>query len=148
MQHVLAIVTVVVVGLMVGVEFTVAAFVNPIFDRLPNDAALAARGDGGRVLGKVMPFWYIGSLVLNALWTALVWGGAGAGLVIAAAALLVVSVVMSITLLVPINSRITQWTHDNVPADWKQQIGRWDRFHYVRVGVIVAAYVLLVVALA
>ncbi|MBO0851311.1 MAG: DUF1772 domain-containing protein [Pseudonocardia sp.] len=148
MQHVLAIVTVVVVGLLVGVEFAVAAFVNPIFDRLPNDAGLAARGDGGRVLGKVMPFWYIGSLVLSAAWAALVWGGAGVRLVVAAAALLVLSVLMSIALLVPINSRITQWTHDNVPADWKQQIGRWDRFHYVRVGVIVAAFVLLVVALA
>lgn len=148
MQHVLAIVTVVVVGLMVGVEFAVAAFVNPIFDRLPNDAGLAAHGDGGRVLGKVMPFWYIASLVLNAVWAALAWGQAGTGLVVAAAALLVVSVLMSITLLVPINNRLTQWTHDSVPADWKQQIRRWDRFHYVRVGVIVAAFVLLVVALA
>jgi uncharacterized membrane protein len=148
MQHALAIATVVVAGLLVGVEFAVAAFLNPIFNRLPNDSGLAARGDGGRVLGKVMPFWYIGSLVLSAVWAALAWGDAGATLVVTAAALLVLSVLMSVTLLVPINSRVVQWTHDNLPADWKQQIGRWDRFHYLRVGVVVAAFVLLVVALA
>ncbi|MFE2432499.1 anthrone oxygenase family protein [Streptomyces sp. NPDC059373] len=147
MQNALAVITVVVVGLLVGVEFAVAAFVNPIFDRLPNDGGLAARSDGARVLGKVMPFWYVGSVVLGAIWAVLAWGDAREGLVVTATALLVLSVLMAITLLVPINSRVARWTHDSVPADWKQQIGRWDRFHSVRVGVIVAAFVLLVVGL-
>jgi hypothetical protein len=40
------------------------------------------------------------------------------------------------------------WTPDNRPADWKQQMNRWDRFHYVRVAVIIAAFTLLVAALA
>ncbi|MCX4637117.1 DUF1772 domain-containing protein [Streptomyces platensis] len=145
MQHVIAIVTVVVVGLMVGVEFAVAAFVNPILDRLPDNGGLAARSDGARLLGKVMPFWYIGSVVLGAVWAVPAWGDAGAGLVITATALLVLSVLMSIALLVPINSRVARWTPGSVPADWKQQLGRWDRFHFVRVGVIVTAFVLLVI---
>jgi hypothetical protein len=34
------------------------------------------------------------------------------------------------------------------PADWKQQAGRWDRHHYVRVGVIVLAFALFAVALS
>lgn len=147
MRDALTVVTVVVVGLLVGVEFAVAVFVNPIFDRLPDDAGLAARGDGARVLGRVMPFWYVGSVVLSAVWAGLTWGDAGAGLVVTATGLLVLSVVMSLLLLVPINSRVARWGQDSVPADWKQQIGRWDRFHYVRVGVIVAAFVLLVAAL-
>ncbi|MFE4327967.1 anthrone oxygenase family protein [Streptomyces sp. NPDC056831] len=147
MQDVLAVVTVVVVGLMVGVEFAVAVFVNPILDRLPNDGGVEARSDGARVLGRVMPFWYIGSVVLGAVWSTLTWGDAGASLVAAGAALLVVSVVMSILLLVPINSRVATWSKEGVPADWKQQVGRWDRFHYVRVGVIVLAFTLFAVAL-
>jgi uncharacterized membrane protein len=134
MQNALAVVTVVVVGLLVGVEFAVAVFVNPILDRLPNDGGLAARSDGARVLGKVMPFWYIGSVVLGAIWAAMAWGDTGAGLVATATAPLVLSVLMSIAVLVPINSRVAQWSHDSVPEDWKQQIARWDRFHYVRVG--------------
>ena len=147
MQDVLAVVTVVVVGLMVGVEFAVAVFVNPILDRLPDDGGLAARSDGARVLGRIMPFWYIGSVVLGAVWAALAWGGAGASIIATGTALLVLSVVMSILLLVPINSRVATWSHEGVPADWKQQMRRWDRFHYVRVGVIVLAFALFAVAL-
>ncbi|MGA6158403.1 anthrone oxygenase family protein [Stenotrophomonas sp. NPDC087984] len=147
MQDVLSVVTLVVVGVMVGVEFAVAVFVNPILDRLPNDGGLDARSDGARVLGRVMPFWYIGSVVLGAVWAAATWGDAGASLVTAGTLLLVLSVVMSIILLVPINSRVATWSREGVPADWKQQVGRWDRFHYVRVGVIVLAFTLFAVAL-
>ncbi|AOP46128.1 DUF1772 domain-containing protein [Streptomyces lydicus] len=147
MLDVLTVVTVVVVGLMVGVEFAVAVFVNPILDRLPNDGGLDARSDGARILGRVMPFWYIGSVVLGAAWAVLGRGGPGTPLVIAGTALLVLSVVMSVLLLVPINSRVATWSHKGVPADWKQQMRRWDRFHYVRVGVIVLAFTLFVVAL-
>jgi uncharacterized membrane protein len=148
MQDTLAIITVVVVGMMVGVEFAVAVFVNPILDRLPNNGGLDARSDGARVLGRIMPFWYIGSVVLGTAWAALAWGDDGAKLVAAAAALLVLSVVMSILLLVPINSRVAAWSHEGAPEDWKQQVGRWDRFHYVRVGVIVLAFTLFAVASA
>ncbi|MGH3094738.1 MAG: anthrone oxygenase family protein [Streptosporangiales bacterium] len=146
MQEILAVITVVVVGLMVGVELAVAVFVNPIFDRLPNDGGLVARSDGARVLGRVMPFWYIGSVVLGSLWAAQAWGRPQALTVAVAAALLVVSVGMSIVLLVPINSRVAQWSGGNAPPDWREQVSRWDRLHYLRVGIIVAAFALLVVA--
>ncbi|MER6398116.1 DUF1772 domain-containing protein [Kitasatospora sp. NPDC059973] len=147
MQNALAVVTVVVVGLLVGVEFAVAVFVNPIVDGLPHNGGLAARSEGARLLGRVMPFWYIGSVVLGVAWSAVTWGDAGAGLVATAAGLLVLSVVMSVALLVPINSRAAQWTPENAPADWREQLGRWDRLHYLRVAVIVTAFLLLVVAL-
>ncbi len=146
MQELLIVVTVVVVGLMVGVEFSVAVFIDPIFDRLPDNTAIAARSDGARVLGRVMPFWYIGSVVLAILWAAQIWGRPQAITIIAAIALLVVSVVMSITLLVPINSRVARWASTGVPDDWRGQVNRWNRFHYIRVGIIVVAFVLLVVA--
>ncbi|GAA2346925.1 DUF1772 domain-containing protein [Streptomyces cuspidosporus] len=147
MQDVLAVVTVVVVGLMVGVELAVAAFVNPILDRLPEDGGLAARSDGARVLGRVMPFWYIGSMVLGALWTLHAWGDSRVALIVTATALLVVSVVMSILLLVPINSRVAQWSNGDLPTDWREQLRRWDRFHFVRVAVIVSAFALFTIAL-
>ncbi|MFF1465471.1 anthrone oxygenase family protein [Streptomyces sp. NPDC058330] len=148
MQDALAVVTVVVVGVMVGVEFAVAVFVNPILDRLPDNGGIGARSDGARLLGRVMPFWYIGSMVLGAVWAALAWGDPGVWLIVTGAALLVLSGVMSVVLLVPINSRVATWTREGAPADWKQQMGRWDRYHYVRVGVIVAAFALLATALA
>lgn len=143
MLSALAVVTVVVVGLLVGVEFAVAAFVNPIFDRLPGGGGLAARADGARLLGRVMPPWYVASVALGALWAFLTWGQTGAMTITVAAALLVTSVVLSVVFLVPINSRVARWSHGDAPADWKQQVRRWDRLHYVRVVIIGAAFVLL-----
>jgi hypothetical protein len=146
MLAVLAIVTATVLGTMVGVEFAVAVFVNPILLRLPAGSSLEARADGGRVLGRVMPFWYSGSLILTAGLSAAAWGRPTAGAAIAAAALLAVSVVMSVALLVPINNRSATWTADNHPADWRAQQQRWDRLHYARVAIIIAAFVLTLVA--
>ncbi len=148
MLNALEVFTTVVVGVMVGVEFSVAFFVNPILDGLPGDNGLRGRTHGARLLGAVMPFWYVGSLVLSAVRAVSGWHHHGAGLVVTAAALLILSVVMSILLLVPINNRVKTWTADGLPADWKQQMNRWDRFHYVRVAVIIAAFALLVAALA
>lgn len=147
MESALAVVTIVVAGVMVGVEFAVAVFFNPIMNRLPDEGRIAAQSDGARLLGRVMPVWYISSMVLGAVWAAMTWGDAGASLVTAATALLGVSVVMSVLLLVPINDRAKTWTPEDRPADWKQQTDRWNAYHYVRVGVIVAAFALFAVAL-
>ncbi|TDQ46999.1 putative membrane protein [Actinomycetospora succinea] len=148
MPVILGVLTVVVVGLMVGVELAVAVFVNPIFDRLPADGGPAARSDGARVLGRAMPFWYIGGLALAVVWAVLAWGAPATPLVLVAVGLLVLSVVMSVTLLVPINDRVAAWAADGTPSDWRAQVHRWDRWHHLRVAIIVAAFVLLVVAVA
>ncbi|MFF4471528.1 DUF1772 domain-containing protein [Streptomyces sp. NPDC001599] len=147
MLNALEVFTTVIVGLMVGVEFSVAFVMNRIFNALPEDSGQLARAHGGRMLGALMPFWYIGSLVLSVVWAVAGWDRSGAGLVVTAAALLIVSVIMSLLLLVPINNRGKTWTPENRPADWKEQMNRWDRYHYVRVAVIVAAFACLVTAL-
>lgn len=143
----LEVLTTVIVGLMVGVEFSVAFVINPILNALPEDSGVLGRAHGGRMLGAVMPVWYIGSLVLVAILAAAGWHQDGAGLLVTAGALLLVSVIMSVLLLVPINNRGKTWTPDNRPEDWKEQKNRWDRYHYVRVGVIVAAFTFLATAL-
>ncbi|WP_327435952.1 DUF1772 domain-containing protein [Streptomyces sp. NBC_01201] len=148
MLDALEVFTVVVVGVMVGVEFSVAFVMNRIFDALPGDGGQLGRAHGGRMLGAVMPFWYIGSLVLVAVRAVAGWHHDGNGLTVTAGVLLIVSVIMSVLLLVPINNRGKTWTPENRPEDWKEQMNRWDRFHYVRVAVIVAAFTLLVAAVA
>ena len=144
----LAVITATVTGVMVGVEFAVAVFINPIQRRLPVGSWIEVTAAGGRVLGRVMPFWYIGSLLLIAGLAAAKWGGPAGNAAVAAAGLLIVSVIMSLTVLVPINNRVITWTADNHPADWREQHQRWDRWHYARVTVIVAAFVLILVAVA
>ncbi|MFE0733210.1 anthrone oxygenase family protein [Streptomyces antibioticus] len=139
--------TTVAVGLMVGVEFSVAFVMNRIFNALPEDAGQLARAHGARILGALMPFWYTGSLILSTLWAIAGHDRDGTAPVITAAALLTVSVIMSLLLLVPINNRSKTWTPQNRPTDWKEQMNRWDRYHYARVAVIVTAFTLLTTAL-
>jgi hypothetical protein len=146
MSSVLAVVAGTVVGLMVGVELAVAFVINPILLRLPVAASMAARAHGGRMLGRAMPFWYIGSLILTAALAAVTWGTTTATTALVAAVLLALSVVMSIALLVPINNRSVTWTAENHPDDWREQYRRWDRLHYGRLAIIVGAFVLVVLA--
>ncbi|MFI6345325.1 anthrone oxygenase family protein [Streptomyces sp. NPDC050560] len=147
MLSALEVVTTVVVGVMVGVEFAVAFVLNPILDALPGDSGQLGRAHGGRMLGAVMPVWYLASLALVAVWSFAGRHHHGTALVVTAGGLLLLSVLMSVLLLVPINNRGKTWTPENRPADWKEQMNRWDRLHHVRVAVIIAAFTLLVTAL-
>ncbi|MBO8194414.1 DUF1772 domain-containing protein [Streptomyces oryzae] len=147
MLSALEVVTTVVVGVMVGVEFSVAFIINRILNALPEDSRQLGHAHGGRMLGAVMPFWYIGSLVLAAAWAVTGWHHAGTGLVITAAGLLILTVVLSLLVLVPLNNRAKTWTPENRPADWKEQMNRWHRWHYVRVALLIAAFALLAAAL-
>ncbi|WP_448808720.1 anthrone oxygenase family protein [Agromyces bauzanensis] len=146
MESVLAITTASVLGLMVGVEFAVAFVLNPIVLRLPAGASLAARADGGRMLGRAMPFWYVGSLILIVALAAVTWGAPASATALVAAVLLAISVILSVVVLVPINNRSVTWTAEDHPDDWREQHARWDRLHYVRVAIIVGAFVLIVTA--
>ncbi|MGW4948382.1 anthrone oxygenase family protein [Actinoplanes sp. NPDC004185] len=145
MNLVLAVAALTVAGVMVGVEFSVAVFVNPIFDRLPGNSGLAGRADGGRVLGRVMPVWYSASLILTIVLAVIHRHDPGVGALIGGAALFVLSIVMSIAVLVPINNRAKNWTPERAPDNWREQQARWDRYHYARVAVIVTALVLVTI---
>ncbi|WP_067967157.1 anthrone oxygenase family protein [Mycolicibacter icosiumassiliensis] len=140
-KQIVEILAVVVVGILVGAEFSVAAFFRPILGRLPDDAFWAARGDGAGLLGKVMPFWYLASFVLlvavgvvadSQRWLI----GVGAGLMAAV-------VMLSVMVLVPINNKIAAWrTTDDVS---RALAARWDRLHWLRVAMLVVILVLLAI---
>ncbi|OIV38296.1 hypothetical protein BIV57_06425 [Mangrovactinospora gilvigrisea] len=147
MLNALEVVTVVVTGVMVGVEFAVATVLNRIFAGLGAEAELAGRAHGGRMLGRLMPFWYFTALGLSAIWAGFAWGDHGAGLVVAAAAMLVVSVLMSVLVLVPINNQSKNWTPETAPENSRELAHKWDVYHYFRVTVIIAAFALQVCAL-
>jgi uncharacterized iron-regulated membrane protein len=139
-QQIIEVLAVLVVGPMVGSEFAVAAFVNPIVGRLPDDAFRTARSDSSRLLGKVMPFWYIASLGLLAA-AAVV---AHSRLIGIAAGLMAVVVVLTVALMVPINNRIAAWSTNGAPS--RELAARWDRLHALRVTLLAALFVLLAAA--
>ena len=134
MEHVIAIVALVLTGPLVGVELGVAAFTSPLVAKLPDEPYRMFRSGGGRLLGALMPVWYIGTLVV------LIAGAVVSRnvLAIVAVALMAMAVLLSVTVLVPINNRIGAWRSE-VDVD-RELAGRWDRLHWVRVGLLIAMF--------
>jgi hypothetical protein len=139
MEHVIAIVALVLTGPLLGVELGVAAFTNPLASKLPDDAYRVFRSGGSRLLGALMPFWYIGTLAV------LIAGAVVSRnlLAIVAVALMGAALLLTVTVLVPINNRIGAWrSNDEVNRDLAS---RWDRLHWVRVGLLVTMFIALAV---
>jgi hypothetical protein len=139
MEHLIAVVALVLTGPLVGVELGVAAFTNPLVSKLPDDAYRVFRSGGSRLLGALMPFWYIGSLVVLIASAVL----SRDVLTIAAVAFMAAALLLTVTVLVPINNRIGAWRSDE---DVNRKLaGRWDRLHGARVGLLAAMFVALTV---
>jgi hypothetical protein len=136
MTETFEILAVLITGSIVGVEFAVAAFAHPIFAGLPDAAFRAARSDAGRLLGKVMPFWYLVSLALLVAVAVTVRSPLLGAVVVLMAAV----VVLTVTVLVPINNRIATGEFSRDLA------ARWDRLHRLRVAMLAAIFVLLTAA--
>jgi len=140
MEHTLWIVALVVTGPLVGIELGVAAVLNPLAAKLPDSGFRVVRGGGSRWLGAAMPFWYAGVLAL--LLALVLTSGGGAR--IAATAVMGVAVVLTVTVLVPINTRVGRWAAD---ADVDRTLTRrWDTFHWVRVALLAAVLLLVAVS--
>ena len=147
MMEVLNVVAMIVAGLMVGNELAIAAFVHPTFDKLPDDVHLPAATALARVLGKVMPFWYILVFLLTLAEVVVQWRQSGRlPISIATSAVLwMLASVYSVTALVPINNRIASWEQSTPPSDWKTYRRRWDLLHRWRVVLLTIAFAFLIV---
>ena len=144
----LQLVAVLLLGLMCGSELNVAAFAHPTLNRQPLETHILVRSSVAALLGRVMPFWMVGSTLLN---LALLLpfeelGNQAWRLAAVACAIQVFAVLFSLVAPVPINNRIAKWTPDSLPNDWKVQEHRWDMYHWLRTGVLVVAFALLVLS--
>lgn len=143
-----AVIALVVVSTLTGVEFCVAAFFHPVAGRLPEPAAMAARALSAARLGAAMPAWYALSALtaLLAAWGAgspagtWMWSSMTAGLTLIIAATIIV--------LVPINSAIARGARDACAADdaaearrMRGAIAQWDRLHRLRTLALAAVMV-------
>jgi hypothetical protein len=137
-MHLFNTATVFFIVTLVGVEFSVSAFVNPAAWRLEPEAQLKMLSRFAFVLGRVMPVWYPACSVLLGIQTWLRWHTPELGLLLTADALWVIISVASILFLVPLNSRVAEGV-----ADWQRIHRIWDRRHRVRIVALVIAAVLL-----
>jgi uncharacterized membrane protein len=59
--------------------------------------------------------------------------------------LLIVALVITLTVLVPIDNNIKEWTPAILPADWEMTRNRWKSFHAIRTFASVASFACFVV---
>jgi uncharacterized membrane protein len=137
-MHWFNIATLFVVLTLLGVEFSVSAFVNPAASRLEPESHLKMLSHSALVLGKVMPVWYLLSTLFFAIQTWLRWHTPGRAVLLAADAIWVLISVASIFVLVPLASRVAEGA-----ADWQRIHRTWDRRHRVRIAAVATAAVLL-----
>src|SRR5277367_3174070 len=105
-MHLFNMATLFVVLTLVGVEFSVSAFVNPAAWRLDPESQLKMLSRFALVLGKVMPVWYSVSTLLLGIQTWLYWHTPGRSILLTADAIMVLIAVASIFVLVPLAGRV------------------------------------------
>ena len=137
-MHLFNVATLFVVLTLVGVEFSVSAFVNPAASRLEPESHLKMLSRSALVLGKVMPVWYSLATLFLGIQTWLCWHTPGRAILLAADAIWVLTSVASIFVLVPLAGRVAEGA-----ADWQRIHRIWDRRHRVRIAAIATAAALL-----
>lgn len=121
-------------GTLAGNELAVSAFVHPTLSRLLDEQHAAGAKGLARVYGKVAPFWYAATLLTL---IALAWrtpqGQFNKSAFVVSAVLMVTALVLTLTLLVPINNRIANLNLNALSDNWKVDRALWDKFHALRV---------------
>jgi hypothetical protein len=146
----LQILAVLVLGLMCGSELNVAVFAHPALYRQPMETHTRVRSTFAALFGHVMPLWMTGSTLLNLLvilpfehLNESAWRLAAIAFTIQ-----ILAVLFSLAGPVPINKRITKWTPESLPNDWRAQEHRWDVYHWFRTGGLVVGFAMLVLSVA
>ena len=137
-MHLFNMTTLFVVLTLLGVEFSVSAFVNPAASRLDPESHLKMLSRSALVLGKVMPVWYSVCTLFLGTQTWLCWHTPERAILLTADAIWVLISVASIFVLVPLASRVAEGA-----ADWQRIHRIWDRRHRVRIAALATAAVLL-----
>ena len=143
----LNIVTTLCIGLLIGTEFAVSAFINPTLSKLDNHSQAEATRLFGKQLGFVMPFWYGASLLLLILVSIFDHLGTGKALVFTASTIWAAAILQSVLVLVPINDRLIKTEAGEFSPKARQEHDKWDRLHRVRVAALSLSMTCFLVAI-
>ena len=143
----LDVLTTVSIGLLIGTEFAVSAFINPILGRLDPGTRMQGISYFAKRLGTAMPFWYAGSAVLLLAEAIIRRHGPDESLLITAFALWVVVIVLTLIFLVPINNRMIRLQPDSPGEIAFREHRRWDILHRGRVAVLTISMICFLVAI-
>jgi Domain of unknown function (DUF1772) len=92
--------------------------------------------------GRVMPVMLLPCLLLLVAMSALSWqrGALALTLALAATVLLGLAVAVTLTQMEPLNRVADSWDPDHLPAGWTSVRDQWLRWHFLRTGLSVAAF--------
>jgi len=142
MIFLLDLITIMCIGLLIGTEFAVSAFINPVLRKLDDRAqASAIQLFAGR-LGFVMLFWYGASLLLLLLEMGIRFHQSGVLLLGSASGIWIAVIVLTLLFLVPINNRMTRINPGEFDGASQREHQRWDLLHRFRVAALSTAMVL------
>ncbi|MGC2301312.1 MAG: DUF1772 domain-containing protein [Acidobacteriaceae bacterium] len=135
------------VGLMIGVELAVSAFINPILEKLDDRTRLTAIRLFAARLGAAMPVWYALSFVLLLAEAILLRHQPQFLLLALAVGIWAAVIILTLLFLVPINNKMTRLDSDAPPASALKEHAAWDAMHRLRVAALTAAMALFLVAI-
>jgi uncharacterized membrane protein len=144
---ILDITTIVCIGLMVGVELCVSAFVNPALWKLESGAQRQAIRLFAIKLGFVMPFWYALSLALLLIETFFRWHQPHALLLVIACGIWILVIVLTLLFLVPINNKLARMEGSSSFDSARSDHHNWDTMHRFRILALAIAMVLALIAI-
>ena len=146
-MNILNVATTLCIGLLIGAELAVSAFINPVVWKLDLAAQARAFQLFGRRLGRAMPVWYIASLLLLVSETITHRHGSHVGLFGVAIAFWGTSIALSVLSLVPINNRMVRMDADGWTENTQWELRKWDGLHRVRVAILAVAMIFFLAGL-
>jgi uncharacterized membrane protein len=153
------------IGPLVGTEFAVSVFINPVLWRLDEGAQLEPIGLFARRLGTAMPFWYVACFLLLVGETIMHLHRAGAMWIATAVGLWAIVIVGTLMFLVPINNRLARNQLARKEAAGERAGGgpsarseieiqaairdhhRWDGLHRVRIAMLTIAMIFFLIGI-
>lgn len=142
----LNIVTTVCVGLLIGTEFAVSAFINPVLRKLDDKAQAHAIRLFAKKLGGVMPFWYAASLLLLIAEAIVRHFGTGDVLLMTASAIWIAVIIHTLLVLVPINNKMIAMDSSGFSPEAKRDHMKWNSLHKVRVAALATSMLCFLLA--
>jgi uncharacterized membrane protein len=146
-MQLLTIATILCIGMLLGTEFTVSAFINPVLKRLDRASQAVSIQMFAARLGKAMPFWYGASLLLLIANTVLLRHQGGVALLFVSSVLWILVIAVTLLVLVPINNRMIQMDATSFGDEAQKAHDRWEALHRLRVLALVVSFVCYLVAL-
>jgi uncharacterized membrane protein len=143
---ILNIATTVCIGLMIGTEFAVSAFINPAQWKLEDRAQMDAIRLFAAKLGSVMPFWYGLGLLLLLAETFVLRHQSHVLMLGLASGLWATVIILTVLFLVPINNRLARFDNTAATEKAQREHRKWDTLHRLRVLALTSAMVMFLAA--